>query len=352
MRFACYSWDALPDSANALFAEAARDSVFFSRPWFENLVETSGEGYRSFLVACVVDGTRVLAALPLIRRGSAQWHAVGHLYSSLSSVLVDRHATREVFACLVEGLRKLPLESLRIAPVDEADRNVKQLQETMEAAGFSCDCYFRFYNWVHRLRGQTFQDYMATRPARVRNTILRKQRKLDREHGYQVRIYTDDDLQRGLEDYRTVYNASWKAKELFDDFIDGLARRLSDSGWLRLAVLYIAERPVAAQFWFVAHGRASIFKLAYDQEWKQYSPGSILTSHLMRHAIDADAVTEIDFLTGNDAYKQDWMTERRERQGLYCAFRRPDRTRLDRLKDACLAWLARRQPPPGDGAVP
>jgi len=38
----------------------------------------------------------------------------------------------------------------------------------------------------------------------------------------------------------------------------------------------------------------------------------------MEHMIDTDQVEEIDFLTGNEAYKQDWMSERRERWALSC----------------------------------
>ena len=39
---------------------------------------------------------------------------------------------------------------------------------------------------------------------------------------------------------------------------------------------------------------------------------------MMEYVIDTDRVEEIDFLTGNDAYKQDWMSERRERFLLCC----------------------------------
>ena len=38
----------------------------------------------------------------------------------------------------------------------------------------------------------------------------------------------------------------------------------------------------------------------------------------MAYVIDTDKVAEIDFLTGNDAYKQDWMSDRRERFALSC----------------------------------
>jgi CelD/BcsL family acetyltransferase involved in cellulose biosynthesis len=116
-----------------------------------------------------------------------------------------------------------------------------------------------------------------------------------------------------MADYHAVYTASWKANEQYVDFLDGMVAALSKPGWSRLAVLYVGNSPVAAQLWFVVHGRASIFRLAYDEAWRQYSPGSILTGHLMEYVIDTDRVEEIDFLTGNDAYKQDWMSERRER---------------------------------------
>jgi CelD/BcsL family acetyltransferase involved in cellulose biosynthesis len=77
--------------------------------------------------------------------------------------------------------------------------------------------------------------------------------------------------------------------------------------------MYVKGKPVAAQLWFVRHDKASIYRLAYDKAWRQYSTGSILTRFLMEYVIDTDKVEEIDFLTGNEAYKQDWMSERRER---------------------------------------
>jgi len=121
-----------------------------------------------------------------------------------------------------------------------------------------------------------------------------------------------------MSDYYMVYTASWKANEQYVDFLDGIVAGFSRHGWSRLAVLYVKRQPVAAQLWFVLRGKASIFRLAYDKTWKQYSPGSILTSFLMEYVIDIDKVEEIDFLTGNEAYKQDWMLDRRERFALSC----------------------------------
>lgn len=314
MEFVCFTdWKQLPEGAEALFSQAAEESVFFSRPWFENLLDNAPDDRRNILLACVLDDDRVMAILPLERRSSETWYALTNLYSSLYTLLLAQENQQLVLECLASGLSRQPFSLLRLDPVADDDLRLQAFQQALEAKGICCHRTFRFHNWIHRTRGQTFQAYMQARPARVRSTIARKKRKLQREHGYVIRLYTDRGLQRAMADYNTVYKHSWKANELYGPFVEGLAQRLSEHAWLRLAILYIDDMPVAAQFWFVVHGKASIFKLVYDEKWKHYSPGSILTEYLMEQVIDTDKVSEIDFLTGNDAYKQDWMSERRGR---------------------------------------
>ncbi len=42
----------------------------------------------------------------------------------------------------------------------------------------------------------------------------------------------------------------------------------------------------------------------------------------MKHVIDTDKVEEIDFLTGNEPYKKDWMSASRKRWGMICTKKR------------------------------
>ena len=322
MKFACYSdWDQLPGSANTLFEQGEKDSLFYSRPWFENLA-TALDADESMLLACVQDGNMLLAMLPLIKSSGKNYVSLKHRYTTHYSLLLADPGTdqqsQQILTCLAEGLKQLPLRSLLLEPVAADDSRVVGLQDSMEAAGYQCESMFRTYNWIYRVQGQSYKEYMAARPARLRNTIARKQRKLEREHGYDIRLYTGNEVPQAMPDYYAVYTASWKANEQFVEFLDGIVAGFSRPGWSRLAVLYVEGKPVAAQLWFVLRGKASIFRLSYDEAWKQYSPGSILTSFLMEYVIDTDKVREIDFLTGNDTYKQDWMSERRERVALSC----------------------------------
>ncbi|KAG1694972.1 hypothetical protein GQR58_006896 [Nymphon striatum] len=176
--------------------------------------------------------------------------------------------------------------------------------------------HFDFIIGFIKRENQTFSQYLADRPSKVRNTIARKQRKLTREHGYKIHMYKDGDVEQALADYHALYKVSWKANEQYEEIVRGFVDKANKAEWLRLGILYIADKPIAAHLWFTVHRKASIFRLVYDQDWKQYSPGSILMSYMMEYAIDVDNVEEIDFLTGNDRYKQDWMSERRERSGI------------------------------------
>jgi CelD/BcsL family acetyltransferase involved in cellulose biosynthesis len=319
MQFVCYStWDQLPESADALFAKAAQESLFLSRPWFENLAATALERDQTLFLACAVDGSSVLAILPLTTRSDGNYEPLSNHVSPLYSLLLAEREQDEIIPCLVEGLRRLPNRIHRFLPIGTDDENMNRLQQAMESIGFECHRYFRIFNWVHTTKGASFEQYMAARPTQLRNTIARKSRKLEREHGYHIRLFVEDDLQQALADYHTVFRVSWQGTEYFADLIPGLVNRLAEHGWLRLAILYIAGQPAAAQLWFVAHRRASIFRLAYDKAWKSYSPGSILTRYLMKRVIDVDKVEEIDFLTGNDPYKRHWMSQCRKRWVLGC----------------------------------
>lgn len=314
MKFECYrSWQQLPASIDVLFERAGYESMFFTREWFEALHATAFEDGQSLLLASVVDEGSVLALLVLTGDDNKNWQSLSHHYTALYSLLLVEEKQAEIIACLVDGLLPLPMQSLRLAPVAENDSNIKSLQLALESSGYTSHRHFFFYNWIHHTHGQSFAQYIAERPAQLRNTITRKKRKLEREHECRIHIFKGDEVQQGLVDYHAAYSASWKAYEQQVALLDAVAIKLSVPGWTRLAVLYIDGRAAAAQLWFVVHGKASIFRLAYDEVWKHYSPGSILTSHLMQYVIDIDKVDEIDFLTGNEAYKQDWMSERRQR---------------------------------------
>ncbi|HOB15148.1 MAG TPA: GNAT family N-acetyltransferase, partial [Novosphingobium sp.] len=85
------------------------------------------------------------------------------------------------------------------------------------------------------------------------------------------------------------------------------------AGRLRMAIARADGAAVAAQFWTVEHGTAFIHKLAHTEASKPLSPGTTLSAALFEQVIDRDKVSLVDFGTGNDGYKRDWMEQVRPR---------------------------------------
>lgn len=113
--------------------------------------------------------------------------------------------------------------------------------------------------------------------------------------------------------YEDIYAASWKPEEGSPAFLRGFAEAESAAGRLRLGIARIDGTAVAAQFWTVEAGSAFIHKLAHREDAKVQSPGTALSAAMFEEVIDGDGVSLVDFGTGDDAYKRDWMEDIRPR---------------------------------------
>ena len=154
--------------------------------------------------------------------------------------------------------------------------------------------------------GEDFDAYWAKRPAQLRNTAKRKAKAA----GLEIDIHDRFD-EAAWADYEAVYRASWKPDEGSFPFLRALAEQEGAAGTLRLGVARKDGRPVAVQLWLVENGEATIHKLAYAEDAKALSPGTILGMAMFRHALDKDRVRRIDYGTGDEPYKADWMAEKR-----------------------------------------
>jgi CelD/BcsL family acetyltransferase involved in cellulose biosynthesis len=120
----------------------------------------------------------------------------------------------------------------------------------------------------------------------------------------------------GIGAFEAVYARSWKVPEPYPAFNAAQIKAAGALGLARVGVWWIGETPAAAQFWIVERRCATVLKLAHDEAFKEYSPGTLLTAWMIRHMIEHEQVSELDFGRGDDAYKRDWVAVRRQRVGV------------------------------------
>jgi hypothetical protein len=319
-------FDELPEGARTLIEAAP--SFDLTSSWLEAMARHTLVGGERLQIVWAADADQTpIALLPLVRSDSGglplprrSVRALANYYSGCFAPLIARGRDPvEVADVLAQALveEMSGWDTLDLNPMDPDAPFFDALVERLRRRGCFVQRYLRFGNWYHELDGRSYAEYLASLPSRLQNTLKRKGRKLEQQGDASFAVLTTKDgLDDALDAYERVYACSWKQSESHPRFIREIAHAFTERGWLRLGVLRIAGEAAATQLWFVYNRTASIFKLAYDPRFTEQSVGSLLTGHLMQHAIDVDRVDTVDYLSGDDAYKRDWMSARRERWGL------------------------------------
>jgi CelD/BcsL family acetyltransferase involved in cellulose biosynthesis len=288
--------DAVEQDAAGGLDRAAQPSLYARLDWFRLLARHCPPTGR-LKVARAAEGER-RAWLFLATGGHS-----ADAYAAWYSLRVGPVGDLALLPHIAAALRRERLDSLNFSPVADA----APLVAALRCAGWRGAATPSTSNWIARTEGLSFCDYWASRPGQLRSTVKRKARAADLE--ITIQDYFDPE---SWADYEAVYRASWKPEEGSFPFLRALAQQEGAAGTLRLGIARKDGRPVAVQLWTVEHGEATIHKLAYAEDSKALSPGTILGMAMFRHAIDEDRVRLIDYGTGDDAYKRDWMDERRQ----------------------------------------
>lgn len=288
------------DPVLAALTRAPQAAAPFDRiEWWRGLAEECGINP---LLAVVRDGDAA-AILPLRRQDDAL-HELANWYSFRVAPIVTAGAdTRALLSTLA---RDIAARADRIVLSKLSQEDACTVAEAFRSAGWfavmtPCDV-----NHILHVNGRSYAAYLAGRPGQVRTTLKRKAKKVE------VQVF--DTYEQGPWDaYEAIYTQSWKPEEGSPAFLRRFAQEEGAAGRLRFALALAEGKPVAAQFWTVESGTAFIHKLAHIEQAKPLSPGTTLSAALFERVIDRDRVELVDFGTGDDGYKRDWMEEVRNR---------------------------------------
>lgn len=320
----------LPDSYHQLFEHGAQEWYDYSLAWFQNFAQTAlddGDQICIYGVESDNGSHEALAALATRYRASkgildpAQLSSLSNFYTITFSPIVklSEPSSRKTVQTLVTAISTdTPRwDVIDLRPLDPDTSLYSQLVDSFRQAGMVVQTYFCFGNWYLPVKSLSFEKYYQTLPSTMQNTIRRKTKKLEKTGRSRIEIITGGaGLEQAINAYERIYLSSWKRPEPYPEFVAGLIRTFSARNWLRMGVIYLDEEPIAAQVWIVNSSKATIYKLAHDQRFDDYSAGSILTTRLIQHVLDVDGVHEIDFGSGDDPYKKNWLPQRRERWGI------------------------------------
>jgi len=283
---------------------AAQPGLFNRIEWFQRIADDTRP---SAILIARMASAGALAWLFLARQGTRAIGLSSWYSFAFQPVFAGDPDESHKRAMLIAAARRLALAKPRISsvllsPLPVTDGTADLLETAFTKGGWSVSRIHYSTSWIAKVSGLSFEKYWAARPGQLRSTYKRKLAKA----AFETRVYEGFDPD-AWTDYEAVYADSWKPDEGSPKFLSELAIGEGKAGCLRLGICRIDGEAVAAQFWTVENGRALIHKLAHRESAKELSPGTILSVAMFRHVIDKDHVDVIDFGTGDDAYKADWM---------------------------------------------
>lgn len=273
-------------------------SPFDREEWFDLLAAHGFAGAGRHDARGTAGDTHALLPLRIERPGHyaglANWYsfAIRPLYTGDG----DRPAA---LADLFAALRRRAVR-LTLYPVPDTEQMA--VASALRSAGWWVKASPKGDRHWLDLSGLNHDGWWESRPGALRSTVRRKAKK----GVVDIELFTAFDADAWAA-YEAIYAASWKPEEGDPALLRAFAEAESARGTFRMGLARIEGAPVAAQYWTVEDGTAFIHKLAHVEDSLKASPGTLLSAALFRHVIEVDRVCRVDFGTGNDAYKRDWM---------------------------------------------
>jgi CelD/BcsL family acetyltransferase involved in cellulose biosynthesis len=249
----------------------------------------------------VRDGGRLVALLPLVlwRRAPRVLRFAGHGPSDLMGP-VCAPADRPLAAdALEQVLDDGDWDVLLAERLGSSDLLPESLRERMLQAEPSP---------VLHIDGRSWDDYLASKSSNFRQQARRRERKLAKEHEIAFRLADDPDrLDADLEDLFLLHNLRWQGYsgallERRAAFHRDFAHRALERGWLRLWLLEVNRRTVAAVYGLRFGNRELFYQAGRDPDYDRHAVGSVLMIHTIREAF-GEGLDAYDFLRGGEYYK-------------------------------------------------
>lgn len=287
----------------ALLGAPAAGAPFDRLEWWQGLAVHCG---LKPLIAIARDRDQALV-LPL-RQEPARLCELANWYTFRFRPVATPGAPQKLLKALARDLAGRT-GRVELAMVPDEDGSASCLETAFREEGWlvmrePCDI-----NHVLDVDGRSHAQFLAGRPGALRTSLKRKGSKVET-------IVLDRFEDNAWQAFEAIYRASWKPDEGSPAFLREFARNEGRAGRFRLGLALTDDKPVAAQFWTVESGTAFIHKLAHLEAARAFSPGTVLTAAMFARVIDRDRVSFVDFGTGDDAYKRDWMEQARMRYRL------------------------------------
>ncbi|UCF68344.1 MAG: GNAT family N-acetyltransferase [Acidobacteriota bacterium] len=281
--------------------------LFDTHGWLAAWIAAAPEQQRQRLrVVALADGSKLLAALPLVARSPRSWQVAGLGYRPRFRPVIDPdQPPGELLGRLVEGARAAGARELSFPVMPQRDPATAALIDALKATGYAVHVRSGTSDCITRVEGGW--DEQRRRFKKYHRTVNNFANKAGRlgELSFETYAAPAKSAAEAFDVYAALHERGWKGP-LRPPMSQHRARLLAwadRTGCSRLHVLRLAGVPTAALIWFRIGPVAIAYSTVYDRRLAALSAGTIAMWWSHRYEFEAEPPELFDYLPGRGSQK-------------------------------------------------
>jgi CelD/BcsL family acetyltransferase involved in cellulose biosynthesis len=258
---------------------------------------------------------RLAAVLPLARR-PGQLESTANYHTPVFGILAEDDAAA---ASMARDLFRDAPARVTLTTLEPEGTTLQACKDAAEEAGFRVVVRPHLLSPYVDLR-YGWNEYQRSLHSHLLRNLRRGRRQLEEIGPLKVEIVSGGEaLEERLEEAFQVEASGWKGKThtaiRSRTHTLGFYRRMA--GWaaghgvLRLYLLRVANRVLTMCLTLQQHGTCYMLKGGYDEEFKRFSPGNILTEALIQDCA-ARGIRRVELNGEAEVYKLNWARDTRQ----------------------------------------
>jgi CelD/BcsL family acetyltransferase involved in cellulose biosynthesis len=213
----------------------------------------------------------------------------------------------EFFHALMEDLKSKGVNRMDLAHVRPDSAVMTYLKEAAQGAGFTVEAVQEEISMETGLPSD-WDEYISSLKGKQRHEIKRKLRRLDEAGDIELRFLENNtDVSGAMDTFFKMFTGSRQDKAAFlteqmESFFRLLADNMCTAGLLRLGILELDKKPIAAILCFDYNDCIYLYNSGYDPEYNNLSAGLLSKVLAIQDSIKRGKKV-FDFLKGAETYK-------------------------------------------------
>jgi len=311
-------------SWNAMVQNNETNTVFQTWEWFHSWWKNYGSKHELvFLIA--YQGDRKVGFVPLMRSKQSYGQKILHFAGDTNADYCDFVIETNHLQAIDAFLRHLysgavGWTSMLLLNIPDQSTSIACLRTICHKNNYNIQIKLpvpapTLYIKNHR------QDALATVN---KYSVTRHLRKIEKLGNIEFRnLHRKDEILPFIELFFNQHIDRYKLKKQTSQFADTTSRQFymdllenfSDTGWLVFSMLLLNGKPIAFHLGFQYNDRMIWYKPAFDVDYRNYSPGTIMLKFLVEYTIDTGNA-ELDFTIGNEDFKSRFCNRIRYNQNI------------------------------------